>query len=60
MLTAFENNVIDVELEEKESATHPLLIQSLEIENDNLIIICIYRTIDQRLKRHFTPHTKTI
>lgn len=60
MLTAFENNVIDVELEEKESATHPLLIQSLEIENNNLIIICIYRKIDQRLKRHFSPHTKSL
>ena len=42
MLTAFENNVIDVELEEKESATHSLPIQSLEIENNNLIISNMY------------------
>ena len=42
MLTAFENNVIDVELEGKESATHSLLIQSLEIENNNLIISNMY------------------
>ena len=55
MLTAFENNVIEVELEGKESATHSLLIQSLEIENNNLIVMDIYRTID-----HFTPQTKTI